>query len=159
MLHMKLYSTHFSKWVQLLWANVTLNESCAFCNLYLEKNHVLKHLLRQNKSELCGGRGTDEDFFILPKVGLCVCMLSRVWLFVTLWSVARQAPLSMGFPRQEHWSGLPFPPPGVFRTQGSNLDLLQCRWIFYHLSHCGFLGSATVKNLFANAGDMGSIPE
>ena len=113
MLHMKLYSTHFSKWVQLLWANVTLNESCAFCNLYLEKNHVLKHLLRQNKSELCGGRGTDEDFFILPKVGLCVCMLSCVWLFVTLWSVARQAPLSMGFPRQEHWSGLPFPPPGV----------------------------------------------
>ena len=57
MLHMKLYSTHFSKWVQLLWANVTLNESCAFCNLYLEKIHVLKHLLRQNKSELCRGRG------------------------------------------------------------------------------------------------------
>ena len=87
-----------------------------------------------------------------------VCMLSLVQC-VTLWSVARQAPLSMGFPRQEHWSGLPFPPPGVFQTQGSNLDLLQCRWIFYLLSHCGFLGSATVKNLFANAGDMGSIPE
>ena len=28
------------------------------------------------------------------------------------WTVARQAPLSMGFPRQEYWSGLPFPPPG-----------------------------------------------
>ena len=35
----------------------------------------------------------------------------RVWLFVTLWTVARQAPLSMGFSRQEHWSGLPFPSP------------------------------------------------
>ena len=37
---------------------------------------------------------------------------SRVQLFVTPWTVAHQAPLSMGFPRQEGWSGLPFPPPG-----------------------------------------------
>ena len=35
-----------------------------------------------------------------------------LWLFVTLWSIACQAPLSMGFSRQEYWSGLPFPPPG-----------------------------------------------
>ena len=34
--------------------------------------------------------------------------------FVTSWTVACQAPLSMGFPRQEYWSGLPFPSPGVF---------------------------------------------
>ena len=32
---------------------------------------------------------------------------------VTPWTVARQAPLSMGFPRQEYWRGLPFPPPGA----------------------------------------------
>ena len=41
-----------------------------------------------------------------------VCMLSHfscVWLFTTLWTVARQAPLSMGFSRQEYWSGLPCP--------------------------------------------------
>ena len=38
--------------------------------------------------------------------------LSRVRLFATLRTVARQAPLSMGFPRQEYWSGLPFPSPG-----------------------------------------------
>ena len=37
--------------------------------------------------------------------------LSCVQLFVTLWTVAHQAPLSMGFPRQEYWSGLPFSPP------------------------------------------------
>ena len=36
---------------------------------------------------------------------------SHVWLFVTLWTVACQAPLSMGFSRQEYWSGLPCPPP------------------------------------------------
>ena len=35
-----------------------------------------------------------------------------VLLFVTSWTVACQAPLSMGFSRQEHWSGLPFPSPG-----------------------------------------------
>ena len=38
--------------------------------------------------------------------------LSHVCLFVTLWTVACQAPLSMGFSRQEYWSGLPFPSPG-----------------------------------------------
>ena len=43
------------------------------------------------------------------------CMLSHychVQLFVTLWTIACQAPLSMGFSRQEYWSGLPCPPPG-----------------------------------------------
>ena len=38
--------------------------------------------------------------------------LSRVQLFATPWTVAHQAPLSMGFSRQEYWSGLPFPSPG-----------------------------------------------
>ena len=36
---------------------------------------------------------------------------SHVWLFVTPWTVAHQAPLSMGFSRQEYWRGLPCPPP------------------------------------------------
>ena len=49
---------------------------------------------------------------------VCMCMLSHVPLFATLWTVAHQAPLSTEFPRQEYWSGLPFPPP--FRIQGSN---------------------------------------
>ena len=35
--------------------------------------------------------------------------LSHVQLFVTPWTVACQVPMSMGFPRQEHWNGLPFP--------------------------------------------------
>ena len=39
-------------------------------------------------------------------------LLSRVWLFATPRTVACQAPLYMGFSRQEYWSGLPFPPPG-----------------------------------------------
>ena len=54
-----------------------------------------------------------------PTVLFCLCMpactlscLSHVLLYVTLWTVAHQAPLSMGFSRQEYWSGLPCPPPG-----------------------------------------------
>ena len=45
-------------------------------------------------------------------------LLSRVWLFVTPRTVAHQAPLSMGFLRQENWSGLPFPSPGDLLKPG-----------------------------------------
>ena len=38
-------------------------------------------------------------------------LFSCVQLFATSWALAGQAPLSMGFPKQEYWSGLPFPPP------------------------------------------------
>ena len=45
--------------------------------------------------------------------------LSCVRLFVTLWTVAYQAPPSMGFSRQEYWSGLPFPSPGDLPDPGT----------------------------------------
>ena len=66
---------------------------------------------------------------LVPQAGLQVVYVSShfscVQLFVTLWTVARQAPLSMGFSRQEYWGGLPFPPPGrIFPTQRSNPHLL-----------------------------------
>ena len=43
------------------------------------------------------------------QLSVSVQLLSRVWLFATPWAVALQIPLSMGFSRQEYWSGLPFP--------------------------------------------------
>ena len=43
---------------------------------------------------------------------------SRVWLFAVPWTVAHQAPLSMGFSRQEYWSALPFPFPGNLSNPG-----------------------------------------
>ena len=43
--------------------------------------------------------------------------LSHVWLFATPWTVARQAPLSMRFSRQEYWSGWPFPLPDLFGSR------------------------------------------
>ena len=45
-------------------------------------------------------------------------LFSRVRLCATLWTVAHQAPLSMGFSRQEYWSGLPCPPPGDLPDPG-----------------------------------------
>ena len=45
-------------------------------------------------------------------------MLSHVCLFVTLWTVARRAPLAMGFSRQEYWSWLPCPPTGDLPNPG-----------------------------------------
>ena len=50
-----------------------------------------------------------------------VCVLSHfshVHLFETLWTIAHQAPLSMGFSRHEYWSGLPFPSPGDLPDTG-----------------------------------------
>ena len=48
-----------------------------------------------------------------------VSLVSRVQFFVTPWTVAHKAPLSMGFPRQEYWRGLPFPPPGDLTDPGT----------------------------------------
>ena len=62
--------------------------------------------------------------------------------FVTPWAIGRQAPLSMGFSRQEYWSGLPCVLQEIFPTQRSNLCLLHCRQTLDHLSH---QGSSTVS--------------
>ena len=59
------------------------------------------------------------------KASYCVCVkLNYVPLFVTPWTVAHQAPQSMGFPRQEYWSGLPYPPPGDLPDSGIEIASL-----------------------------------
>ena len=50
---------------------------------------------------------------------------------VSQWTVACQTPLSIGFFRQEYWSGLPFPSPGDLPDLGLNPGLLHCRKILY----------------------------
>ena len=65
---------------------------------------------------------------------------SRVWLFATLWTVACQAPLTLGFSRQEHWSGLPMPSRGPSPQQGSSPSLYVSyigRCVLYHWCHLG----------------------
>ena len=63
--------------------------------------------------------------------------LSHVWLFVTLWTVAHQAPLSMGSSSQEYRSGLPFPSPGDLPDPGIVLGSPALHQTLYHLSHQG----------------------
>ena len=65
---------------------------------------------------------------------------SRVRLFAILWSIARQAPLSMEFSRQEHWSGLPCPPLGDLPDPGvepGSPGLRHCRRILSRPSRRG----------------------
>ena len=67
-----------------------------------------------------------------------LCVLSCVWLFVNLWTLTHQAPLSMGFSRQEYWSGFPCPPPGNLPNPGtestSQVSFLGRR-VLYHQRH------------------------
>ena len=69
-----------------------------------------------------------------------------VQLFATLWTVARQEPLSMGFSRQEYWSGLPCPPPGDLPPQGSNPPSLMSTCTVKHVLHHQYhLGSPVAE--------------
>ena len=69
---------------------------------------------------------------------MCVCAqsLSSVWLFAALWTVAHQVPLSMGFFRQEYWSGLPFSfsRDSSWPKDWTCISCVSCigRWILYH---------------------------
>ena len=56
--------------------------------------------------------------FLSASTACVLSCFSRVQLFATPWTVAHQAPLSMGFSRQEYWSGLPFPFPGDLPDPG-----------------------------------------
>ena len=83
-------------------------------------------------------RNTVHDTRKLHKTQIvCVraCMFSCAQLLATPWTVARQAPLSMAFSRQEYWGGLPFPPPGDLPgiiLEHSNADLFSyCLWLFH----------------------------
>ena len=59
------------------------------------------------------------------RVACVLSHFSRVWLFVSPWTVTHQAPQSIGFSRQEYWSGLPCPPPGL--PDPHVLCLLHCK--------------------------------
>ena len=107
--------------------------------LLVVKRFVSRLIFLHSVSVL-GPRDESIHHFLSSNLPLRACMLSRfshVQLFVTLWTVAHQAPLSLEFSRQEHWSGFPCPPPGIFATHGSNLHLLLYKQILYCWAHQG----------------------
>ena len=90
--------------------------------------------------------------------------LRHVQLFPILWAVTCQAPPSMGFSRQEQWSGLTFPCPGDLSDPGIQPKSRgTCRQTLYHLSHhfqlnWGFPGSSAGKESACNVGGLGLRP-
>ena len=92
----------------------------------------------------------------------------------TIWTVAYQASLFMGFSRQEYWSGCHFLLQGIFQTQGSNPHLLHLlhwqggslpvappgkpSWLYVLSIYLGFPGGSDHKDSACKAGDQGSIP-
>ena len=60
----------------------------------------------------------EDEISVYAFTNMCAKSLSCVQLFVTLWTVAHQAPLSVYFSRQEYWSGLPFPSQGDLPNPG-----------------------------------------
>ena len=109
-----------------------------------------------------------SDFCLWP-----VCVLSCVWLFATSCTVVHQALLSMGFPRQEEWIGLPFPTPGDLPDPGIELASTALEADSLPLSHLwspllwtlffkyalpwDFPDGPVVNNPCANAGNMSSV--
>ena len=71
------------------------------------------------------GKNTGVGCHVLPHNMCVLSHFSLVRLFVTPWTVAYQAPLSMGFSRQEYWRGLPCPPPGHLPNPGIELASLR----------------------------------
>ena len=127
------------QWIFLeVWVRIRLA-----LELWSTLNMSLMHHTRVHGSQQTPYSYYVKIFTILVKlknnisIWLEVKSLSRVWLFATPWTVAYWAPPSMGFSRQEHWSGLPFPSPEDFPDKGWSLDLPHCRQTLYSLSHKG----------------------
>ena len=113
--------------------SITTNKASGGDGIPAEKFQILKddavkvlHSICQQTWKLSNGHRTGKGQFsfqsqrkAMPKnVRSEVKSLSRLRLFATPWTVTFQAPLSMGFSRQEYWSGLPFPSPGDLPNPG-----------------------------------------
>ena len=128
--------------------------SCTFSSLLWKcyliiafKNDRKYRKTRDKKNSI--PKGNVLSILVLAQIFVCVCVcvcvclksLSCIWLFATPWTAAHQVPVSMGFSRQEYWSGLPFSSPGELPDPGIELGLPHCRQILYHLSHRVFVFS------------------
>ena len=88
----------------------SLNKRTTGDNLFLFESIILPHYLRATTLN------TKPNILNMERKK--VELLSRVRLFVTPWTVAYQVPLSMGFSRQDYWSGVPLPSPGDLPNPG-----------------------------------------
>ena len=132
------------------------NSTCegTFTNSLL-KNHGCSTTPGGSTKNLRPAKGGRETLRILLSTSYAVCEallllfshFSRVWLLVIPWTVAHQALLSMGFPRQEQWSGLLFPTPEDLPDSGIEPVSPALQADSWPLSHSGspFLGLSIFK--------------
>ena len=137
-------------WKARMWA--LMSETRVRFLMYIFKSHMTMDLMFNLISPKFPTQN-DRNNSCLVKMHVDTCIqlsfksnsylheyvLSHAQFFATPWTAAHQAPLSMGFPRQEYWSGY-FLFQGIFLIQGSNphfQHLLHYRWILYHWAHQG----------------------
>ena len=84
------------------------------CNM----NHIFSFFSLPTPQQAQTIFAENKHFSICVVSTWVLSLFSHVWLFETPWTVARQAPLSMGLSRQPYWSGLPCPPPGDLLYSG-----------------------------------------
>ena len=68
--------------------------------------------LQKGQTQQLNNNNMDFYVLVIKLFTYCAQSLSCLQLFLTPWTIAHKAPLSMGFPRQEYWNGLSFPSPG-----------------------------------------------
>ena len=142
-------STAFKNVVRLTVGDPMFSPECLVFNgigsVWLKATKLLLNPRIHFTFEICSifdYQGVFNDFVLSPWLGISLfhflkagchrivqytlshaCVLSCfscVWLFATPWTVAHQAPLSMGFSRQEHWRGLPCPSPAQPTSYGAS---------------------------------------
>ena len=93
------------------------------------------------------------DLLKTTELLLLLCCVHHVWLFASPWTVAQKAPLSMGFPRQKYWSGLPFPSAGDFSDPGMEPSSLASPELAG-----GFFTTSTKAHYYYNIPLIGLLP-
>ena len=107
---------------EVLWLHCGLSRNWLEEAYLVIENDDYIWVIERDLSKLQARYWSRKGDIILKNVCVCVCVLnpfSCVWLSSTLWTVACQAPLSMGFFRQEYWNGLPCPLPGDLLNPGT----------------------------------------
>ena len=110
--------------------------NCARWHTYVSKRNklilnkklqVVKRIKKKKETIQRQGKLGIDKKSLIQMLLLLLSHFSRVWLSVTPWTAACQAPLSMGFSRQEYWSGLPFPSPTQMLLICKRVELFSVR--------------------------------